>query len=223
MVGSYSRVIKTMFFVMATILIYVLGQPQPAETFLSLWGLFSVLFVTSALWMHRSRMTNDELFKSLALSLIGLWYCAVGPGFTIRILSLDQSQIIFFSLLLSVFAGDTFAYFGGRFIGGKKLMENVSPKKTWAGAFSGAIGSFVALLILPPWKGPWFSMIGLALVLPIAAQSGDLFMSLVKRVAQVKDTGNVLPGHGGLLDRLDGIFFAAPVFYAAVTLAQSVA
>jgi phosphatidate cytidylyltransferase len=223
MVGSYSRAIKALFFVMSSILIFILGEPLNSDYFLSIWGLFSVVLITSALWMHRHRMPNDELFKTLALSLIGLWYCAIGPGYTIRTLSLDSGQIVFFSLLLTVFAGDTFAYFGGRIIGGKKLMENVSPKKTWAGAVSGALGSFAALLVLPPWNGPWYSLIGLAILVPIVAQTGDLFMSLVKRVANVKDTGNILPGHGGFLDRLDGIFFAAPVFYAAVTLAQSVA
>lgn len=118
-----------------------------------------------------------------------------------------------------VWACDTGAYFAGRAVGGPKLAPAISPNKTWAGFVGGvaAAGVFAALL-LP---------LGLALPLAIAtpllaaiAQGGDLFESHLKRVAGVKDSGNLLPGHGGILDRLDGLVAVAP---AAALLALLVA
>ena len=109
-----------------------------------------------------------------------------------------------------VWACDTGAYFAGRAIGGPKLAPAISPNKTWAGFVGGvaAAGVFAALL-LPLGLAP-----PLAIATPLLAaiaQGGDLFESHLKRVAGVKDSGNLLPGHGGILDRLDGLVAVAPV------------
>jgi phosphatidate cytidylyltransferase len=132
---------------------------------------------------------------------------------------IENGQIWFFGLLAMVFAGDTFAYFTGRNFGKNKLLEAVSPQKTIEGAIGGLVGSAVAggalaYFFLP--HIPIVSLMGVALVTGIFAQVGDLFESLLKRVAEVKDSGSIMPGHGGLLDRVDGVYFAAPVYFVLV-------
>lgn len=112
-----------------------------------------------------------------------------------------------------VWACDSGAYFAGRAIGGPKLLPKISPNKTWAGAIGGIIAAVaftVAFVLLNPDMGIGLAMILMSPFLAILAQLGDLFESHLKRVAGVKDSGNILPGHGGLLDRLDGLVPVAP-------------
>jgi len=116
-------------------------------------------------------------------------------------------------LLLVVWATDIMAYFVGRQIGGRRLAPSISPGKTWAGLWGGmagaaCIGALTALMIGPFRLVP---AIALATCLAGVAQLGDLAESALKRQAGVKDSGGLIPGHGGLLDRLDGLLFAAPV------------
>ena len=105
-----------------------------------------------------------------------------------------------------VIATDTGAYFAGRAIGGPKIAPKISPSKTWAGLAGGMIASALFLAAFQNWNGGfsgWSIIIGAQLA--IVAQAGDFFESWMKRRAGVKDSGNILPGHGGLLDRLDGL------------------
>ena len=147
---------------------------------------------------------------------MGFIYTALLPSFAIRTLFLPNGIEWFILLLVVVFAGDTAAYFAGLKYGKKKLMPEVSPKKTVAGSIGGLGGSIVGAAIFGTW---FFGAQSLISLLPAAAlagflaQSGDLFESLLKRTCGVKDSGRIMPGHGGILDRLDGIYFAAPVFY----------
>ncbi|MCB0407976.1 MAG: phosphatidate cytidylyltransferase, partial [Bdellovibrionales bacterium] len=148
---------------------------------------------------------------------LGLLYCAFFPAFAIRILLGPHGIIWFYALLIIVFLGDTFAYFSGWLWGNKKLYPQLSPKKTFAGALGGAVGSVAfGSLYLKYFFPELFlgSIIIFCFLCAMAAQSGDLFISLIKRVADVKDTGRLMPGHGGLLDRLDGILMTAPLVYA---------
>lgn len=112
-----------------------------------------------------------------------------------------------------VWACDTGAYFAGRAIGGPKLAPSISPNKTWAGLLGGVVAAAVFTLALARLTGTSFpaSLIALSPILAVVAQGGDLFESHLKRVAGVKDSGNLLPGHGGVLDRLDGLVPVAPV------------
>jgi phosphatidate cytidylyltransferase len=110
-----------------------------------------------------------------------------------------------------VWASDTGAYFAGRAIGGPKLAPAISPNKTWAGFLGGiaTAGIFAALLVL--WAGLPVPLAIATPVLAAASQGGDLFESHLKRQAGVKDSGNLLPGHGGVMDRLDGLVAVAPL------------
>lgn len=126
----------------------------------------------------------------------------------------DPYPILGFFILIWVY--DTGAYLSGRFFGKHKLFERISPKKTWEGLVGGAIlsiliGFFIVSRFIPelaPWK--WGLV---ALVVVIFGTLGDLIESMVKRSANVKDSGNILPGHGGVLDRFDSALFAAPFFW----------
>ncbi|RYY38980.1 MAG: phosphatidate cytidylyltransferase, partial [Sphingomonadales bacterium] len=109
-----------------------------------------------------------------------------------------------------VWACDIGAYFAGRTIGGPKLMPSVSPNKTWAGLVGGVSAAAVFGLVLTMWGLPMLLALATP-VLAVLAQAGDLYESHLKRRAGVKDSGSVLPGHGGVLDRLDGLVPVAPV------------
>jgi phosphatidate cytidylyltransferase len=110
-----------------------------------------------------------------------------------------------------VWASDTGAYFAGRAIGGPKLAPAISPNKTWAGFLGGIVtaGLFAALLTI--WAGLYTPLAWATPVLAAASQGGDLFESHLKRQAGVKDSSNLLPGHGGVMDRLDGLVAVAPL------------
>ena len=126
----------------------------------------------------------------------------------------DQDRETAFWLLLVVWATDTVAYAAGRLIGGWKLYPRISPRKTWAGLVGGIIGAalvggLVAVglsLAISPW-----ALAAASALLSLVAQGGDLFESAVKRRFDAKDAGTLIPGHGGLLDRVDGLMAAAPV------------
>jgi len=152
-------------------------------------------------------------WRSLRWTGFGLVYVAVpATGFVL----LRQSEapagwIAVLFILVVVWATDIAAYFAGRGLGGPKLWPRVSPKKTWSGALGGTAAAVVAgglVAVLAGVGGFWLG-VALAAPLSIAAQAGDLFESAVKRSFGVKDSGSIIPGHGGVLDRVDGLFGAA--------------
>lgn len=156
-------------------------------------------------------------------SAAGLTFVYVGvlgsmAAYLARIPEYGSSALL--SLIATSWASDTTAYFGGRFLGKKKLYEAVSPKKTWAGSWFGLLGAvggvaLVKLLFATPLS--WPAVVAMGLLGGILEQLGDLCESMLKRSAGIKDSGSLLPGHGGLLDRIDGMLFAAPVVFVFYT------
>lgn len=131
----------------------------------------------------------------------------------------DGFTAVIFVLIL-VWATDSGGYFAGRAIGGPKLAPRISPKKTWAGAAGGFLAALlVAAGFAAAGERRMLPLLGVAAVLSVASQCGDLFESAVKRRFDVKDSGRLIPGHGGLLDRLDG-FVAAVMLAAIIGLAR---
>jgi phosphatidate cytidylyltransferase len=168
--------------------------------------------------------TSEDLGPALGFQtagVLGLAYVGIFPGLAARLLLLpnEEGAIWFAGLLGIVFAGDTAAYFAGMMFGKRKLLEAVSPKKTIEGSIGGMVGSGLAGAIMGALYHPGHplaAMILMALLTGAFAQVGDLFESLLKRVADVKDSGTMMPGHGGILDRLDGVLFGAPIYYVLV-------
>jgi phosphatidate cytidylyltransferase len=195
------------------------------------------LFLTIA--MRQPQMSGA--YPSAAASTFGFVYIAVPMAMLVQLRQQWAGAFWLLYLLLVVWAGDIFAYFVGRSIGRHLMAPRISPKKTWEGAAASlaaslGVGSLLFTYALPISsfllrvgliqrrdglfgldKPELWPIIVLAVVLNIAAQLGDLVESLIKRGAGVKDSGTILPGHGGMLDRIDALLFAAPIlwFYAA--------
>lgn len=134
----------------------------------------------------------------------------------------QEGQAHWITLTLAMaFFSDTVAYFFGRAFGKRKLYEAVSPKKTMEGAFGGVLGSLLATVVMGSlWLLPELSIghaIALGIVANVCGQAGDLVESMIKRTFGVKDSSNLLPGHGGMLDRIDAMVYVAPVVYVFVT------
>lgn len=128
-------------------------------------------------------------------------------------------------VLIVAWVADTGGYFAGRFLGKTKLYEAVSPKKTWAGAWGGLAGSILGLVVLKLAYAEWMTWVDVfAIAIPggMLGQMGDLSESLIKRSTGVKDSGALLPGHGGILDRIDAVLFIAPYVYAYLQIRAAI-
>jgi phosphatidate cytidylyltransferase len=160
----------------------------------------------------------------IVATMAGVVY--VGFGLTFLALcrrDLPEGSDVIVLILLIAWIGDTGAYFAGRFLGDKKLYAAVSPKKTWAGAWGGVAGSVVGavivkLLLLDQMS--WLDVVVVSIPGAVLGQIGDLAESLIKRAVGVKDSGSLLPGHGGMLDRVDAVLFIAPYVYLYFALAK---
>lgn len=183
-------------------------------------GALQSFFVVAVIWWTIALLwvqgyPSSALFwqNSWARMLMGA-LVLVPAGVAIFIIhSLPQGKGLVLSLLLLVAAADTGAYFSGKAFGRRKLAPQVSPGKSWEGVIGGlCLVVVIAVIYGALFADQWFE--GLVIALPAAAASvlGDLVESMVKRHRGVKDSGHILPGHGGVLDRIDGITAAAPVF-----------
>jgi phosphatidate cytidylyltransferase len=136
----------------------------------------------------------------------------VDPASLLGWLGSNRAWIL--ALVLVVWAFDTFAYFTGRRFGRHPFMAHISPSKTLEGVAGGLAASAIVGAVLVAALGrPWLAGLGFGLVLAVAAQAGDLAESMLKRAAAAKESGTLIPGHGGMLDRVDSFLFAAPVAY----------
>jgi phosphatidate cytidylyltransferase len=154
----------------------------------------------------------------IAGTITGIVYAGFLTTYLAKLKLIDPKQAGDTVVLVLIIAwlADTGGYFAGRFIGGAKLYEAVSPKKTWAGAFGGLAGSVIGVAVLKLAFATYLTWLDVALLaIPggILGQMGDLAESLIKRSVGVKDSGALLPGHGGILDRIDAVLFIAPYVY----------
>ncbi|MEN8211448.1 MAG: phosphatidate cytidylyltransferase [Thermodesulfobacteriota bacterium] len=160
---------------------------------------------------------NQEVFHVIAKQVLGIVYIPVSLSLLIFIKGLDQGTFWIIWLLIVVFSNDTGAFYGGKFFGKNALSPNISPNKTIEGSIGGIITSsvvgFIFSVIFFKDFSLSFLMIPASFMLAVAGQIGDLFESAMKRASNIKDSGSILPGHGGMLDRIDGLLLAIPVLY----------
>ncbi len=200
------------------------------------------IFLTIAMW----RTQMSEAYPAAAASAFAFAYIALPMGMLVQLRQQWAGAFWILYLLLVVWAGDIFAYFVGRSLGRHLMAPRISPKKTWEGAAASLLASLGIGILLFDYslqissfllrvglierrdglfgleKPEMWPIVLLTIALNIAAQLGDLVESLIKRGAGVKDSGAILPGHGGMLDRIDALLFAAPVlwFYAVWRVMQ---
>jgi phosphatidate cytidylyltransferase len=162
-----------------------------------------------------TRRPLHEVFPSVAVSSAGLLFIAVPFSYLVRLNDIERSgrQLVLFTLCL-VWAGDMLAYFVGRGFGRVPMAPALSPKKTWEGALGNILGSLLVAVLFARWMQiDVVILMVIAGLANIAGQMGDLIESAYKRGASVKDSGSLLPGHGGVLDRVDSLILAAPVVW----------
>jgi phosphatidate cytidylyltransferase len=169
--------------------------------------------------------TRQAATASISATVMGAVWIGCGLAFTLLLRDLpEHGRLAAFTVLLAVWAGDTFAFFGGKLLGRHRMAPTTSPGKTWEGFIVGTAATiFVAFVAL--YREDFLSIpesLVLGAVLAVAAPLGDLFESMLKRDMQVKDTGRLLGGHGGMLDRIDALLFAAPAAYFCILAFGSV-
>jgi phosphatidate cytidylyltransferase len=190
--------------------------PQQRGLLLEL-GLAIALFVTFPLLFFRKKLEGAMVDWSLTIAIaiyLG-WPLSLIPlirGYTV---GLSHGLWWLLTLLVGVWGFDTGAFFTGHFLGRHKLAPRISPGKTWEGVFGGLLFSIGAALLLAMWPLgiAWYLAVLLGLLIAVAATLGDLAESLIKRQTHVKDSGQFMPGHGGILDRIDSLLFAVIVVY----------
>lgn len=202
---------------LAIFLLTVLGGLSPTDACVSAAGLLYLGMPFAYLILLRFFTEKNNLPDSLE-SLADVTAVQFGNFDVTQILSginFETGCALVWVLFICTWASDTFAYFIGSLFGSSKLAPRISPNKTIEGFLGSIVGTTAAAIIVGSlvFSFPLLQMIEAGVLLSIAATLGDLVESVIKRFARIKDSGFIIPGHGGVLDRFDSIFFTAPVFY----------
>lgn len=205
---------KALYALLILLVTYFLSNALSNLTILyaAAWWLIALVWVV--IFPKGSRL----LRKNLLVKLVNGLFIFVPMAIALMALHLLDPMLVLFLLIL-IWAADIGAYFAGKSFGKNKLCPRVSPGKTREGVYGGvalsqvAALSYVYIVIQTPSLSDFLIFCFLALVVSIVSVLGDLFESVLKRIAEVKDSGNILPGHGGLLDRIDSLTSSAPIFF----------
>ncbi|HAA24830.1 MAG TPA: phosphatidate cytidylyltransferase [Ruminiclostridium sp.] len=176
-----------------------------------------VFYLMMQLIFNKRNFTLDDI----AVTLLGIIYVPFLLSFVFLVRCMDNGFELVWIIFVGTFSTDIFAYFTGKLFGKKKLLPEVSPNKTVAGAIGGVVGSIVCttafgyfyVYLYAGIKIPAYHYILIGLLCGVIAQIGDWAASAIKRRVGIKDFGNIMPGHGGLLDRIDSLLFVAPAIY----------
>lgn len=194
----------------------------PVESvFIALYLIWLIGRIVMQLYSH-----SDKPILELATSFMAQLYIALPIALMGIIYSMHGGAMILLAVFILIWVNDTGAYLVGSRIGKHRLFERLSPKKSWEGFFGGWILAIIAAAAMQCWFPAAFGnrcggfMIGLGVIIPVFATWGDLAESMIKRSLHVKDSGHILPGHGGILDRIDSLLMAVPatVVYIALWL-----
>ncbi len=222
-IDEYSRMALGERHVFGKLLLLLAGGPVYLSNVLWPEALPWVLSLATLVVFIASMLHISETDKGMEASMrlgAGLVYVPLLFSYVLLVRGLPQGLYWLFLTLAVTWAGDTGAYFAGRAFGRTKLFERVSPKKTWEGAaggflFSIAFACAFKALFLPSLT--WGQAVLLGALLDVVGVLGDLVESMFKRAFGVKDSGWIMPGHGGILDRIDSLLFTAPLTWVLVT------
>lgn len=200
----------------AALALMIIGllQQQVGGAFYMVLTLFVMATLTVAVVHHR-----DISFANACASVFAVLYAVVFLLPLSFMRHMENGLALVFLAFVGAWIPDTAAYFAGCLFGKHKLIEAISPKKTVEGSIGAMVGSVLGFMIYGGilaamgFRVSFFGLLLLALLCGVAAQLGDLSASMIKRACQAKDFGNLIPGHGGMLDRVDSLFFVAPVVY----------
>ncbi len=208
------------YFGIVWILLIVISPFCPYPSALTI--LITSAIIISLIWML-FRHPRDQAFAGWAWTMAGILYIGWMLSYWVRLRGLETGKGLVFLTIFTTFANDTGAFFIGRTWGRHPLCRSVSAGKTWEGAIGGLASSLAAVFIINAiFKLPFsYWQIALAgLIISVFAQLGDLVESLLKRNSGVKDAGKLIPGHGGILDRVDSLIFTGVIVYLLVELAK---
>lgn len=185
--------------------------------------LYNIPFITLVFWLELFRKQENP-FSNIAFTFLGIIFAVLPFLFFFQLGFIEGAYNFHYPLgfLILLWASDTGAYLAGNAFGKTKLFERHSPKKTWEGALGGLIISGIASFILSRFYigiAPWQWLVS-SIIIVVFGTYGDLVESMLKRSYNIKDSGNILPGHGGLLDRFDGLLLAAPLVYLFLELTK---
>ena len=176
---------------------------------------FNIAMITLAVLM--SYEWADMVLSDKKLRILGVFYIAIPISSMIMIRDMESGMMYISFLILTVWATDIAAYFAGILLKGPKLAPKISPKKTISGAICALLAASCVGIVYS-----WFfdfPFIKTAFCISLFAQIGDLWESYIKRRCNVKDSSNLIPGHGGILDRMDSFILSAPFFYIMIAIA----
>ncbi len=203
------------------------SEPITLDEYSKFFGMIKVfafgLFLAIAILFALSVFFNNKYnVLDIAVTIFGMFYVPFLFVFVVMTRNLEDGKFYVWMIIFGAFATDTFAYFAGKFFGKRKLLPVISPKKTVEGSIGGIIGSVFVMLVygivlnLSGWIAGSigiYHFIILGILCGVISQLGDWAASSIKRYVKIKDYGNLIPGHGGVLDRCDSILFVAPVVY----------
>ncbi|AGH94351.1 phosphatidate cytidylyltransferase [Pseudobdellovibrio exovorus] len=215
----YPKFVKRLFVAMVTSVFLIITQDQLKSAANFAFTFSFVLIASFGIFLHKQFKDLEQILTFATRNSLGMIYICYLPATVVWTTQTEYGVTWFICLLSVVFAGDIGAYLFGMTMGRNKIAPDLSPKKSVEGSIGGLLFSIfvgVAFHWLIPTT-PVYVMALCGLFGGFFGQVGDFFESLIKRVSGVKDSGSIMPGHGGVLDRLDGVLFAAPVFYFAAT------
>ena len=216
--SAISRYFLAALLLVACLAIHLLAPPDTLKWLLiATAAVWAICFA----WLTRPQLGHSAGSGAMAFKIFVVCIILTGAWLALAWLQ-SLSPWLVVLLLILIASADTFAYFTGRHFGGPRLAPRISPGKTISGAAGGLMGAMIltslATLILPDIPFSAAIAAGLALIIAMASIGGDLFISLLKRQRDLKDTSSLLPGHGGILDRFDSLSAALPLFALAVVL-----
>lgn len=194
-------------------IVIIVACGYKSDYFFTLIGL--LLLLTTALFLKTPLMRKSPAIQTLSLEILGVLYVIL-PFLAISSFSEDyRGRMLILFMFILLWVNDTFAYLAGSVFGKHKMAPTVSPNKSWEGFAGGIVGTVATTVLLYYLDFPIVEeyrsllvMLGMCLVVVVFGTLGDLFESQLKRTAGVKDSGQIMPGHGGILDRLDSAIFA---------------